>query len=235
MNKTSEQGSAADRRGTSSVLRRPARLGDEAYGAIFERIMSLEIPPGARITVDGMARELGVSQTPIREALARLESEGLVNKQHLIGYSAAPQMSRKQFYDTYELRLLLEPATAAKAARVITDEALTELENLAAEMGDLDKSDKPQAYARFAQLDTNFHDQIAKIAGNTLVVEALERLHTQVHLFRLLFHSRVTAEALGEHRHILEALRHRDPAATEAAMRDHVLRSQDRFKAQYPA
>jgi DNA-binding GntR family transcriptional regulator len=216
-------------------LRRPPRLGDEAYNAIFQRIMSLDIPPGARITVDGMARELGVSQTPIREALARLESEGLVNKQHLIGYSAAPQMSRQQFYDTYELRLLLEPPTTAKAAARIDAAALRELEGLANEMKTLDRADGVDAYARFAQLDTDFHEIIAASAGNELVTDALARLHTHVHLFRLLYHSRVTAAALKEHEEILDALRARDAAAASAAMHEHIIQSRDRFKAKYPA
>ena len=76
--------------------------------------MALRIAPGSRITVDNLVRELNVSQTPIREALGRLEGEGLVIKTHLIGYSAAPQISRRRFDELYELRLLLEPEAAAR-------------------------------------------------------------------------------------------------------------------------
>src|SRR5690606_26133284 len=111
-----------------------------------------------------------------------LESEGLVNKQHLIGYSVAPQMSRKQFYETYEMRLLLEPPLAGKAASLITAEDLARLESLAVEMEALDKSENPEAYARFAQLDAAFHDLIATSGDNALAVYALGRLYTHVHL-----------------------------------------------------
>ena len=219
----------------AGLLRRPARLGDEVYSAIFARIMSLEIAPGAKITVDAMARQLGVSQTPIREALARLESEGLVNKTHLIGYSAAPQLSAKQFNDLYELRLQLEPFAARKCAQIMTDEVIGQLAGLCAEMEALAQNEGLDSYAQFAQLDMAFHDQIAVSANNELVVEALARLHTHVHLFRLLFHARVTRSAIEEHEKVLSAIRARDEDAAEAAMREHIERSRDRFKAKYPA
>ncbi|HEV7718684.1 MAG TPA: GntR family transcriptional regulator [Arsenicitalea sp.] len=228
------RGKAAETAPASSLLRRPPRLGEEVYNAIFARIMSLQIAPGGRITVDGLARELGVSQTPIREALARLESEGLVIKQHLIGFSAAPQLSRKQFNDLYELRLLLEPDAAAKAALSISDAAMAELVSLDAQMKSLDQQQGHEPYALFAPLDTAFHDQIAASADNELVVEALSRLHTHVHLFRLLYNAVVTTAALEEHTKILDAIKRRDAAGASAAMRQHIERSRDRFKAKYP-
>lgn len=218
----------------AGLLRRPARLGDEVYSAIFARIMSLDIAPGARISVDAMARQLGVSQTPIREALARLESEGLVSKTHLVGYSAAPQLSAKQFVDLYELRLLLEPFAARKCAEIMPDEVIDQLEALCLEMESLSHHEGLDAYAQFAQLDMAFHDQIAVSAGNALVVEALSRLHTHVHLFRLLFHARVTQSAIDEHQDLLATIRARDPEGAQAMMRIHVERSRDRFKAKYP-
>lgn len=214
----------------AGLLRRPARLGDEVYSAIFARIMSLDIAPGSRISVDAMARQLGVSQTPIREALARLESEGLVVKTHLIGYSAAPQLSTKQLADLYELRLLLEPFAARKCAEIMPVAVIGQLETLCQEMEALSQHEGLDAYAQFAQLDMAFHDQIAVSAGNELVVEALSRLYTHVHLFRLLFHARVTKTAIDEHEKLLAAIRARDPAGAEAAMRDHIERSRDRFR-----
>lgn len=219
----------------AGLLRRPARLGDEVYSAIFARIMSLEIAPGAKISVDAMARQLGVSQTPIREALARLESEGLVNKTHLIGYSAAPQLSARQFVDLYELRLLLEPFAAGKCAEIMPLEVVGQMEALCADMEALSHSEGLDSYAQFAQLDMAFHDQIAVSAGNELVVEALARLHTHVHLFRLLFHARVTKSAIDEHEKVLAAIKARDVAGAEAAMREHIEHSRDRFKAKYSA
>src|SRR3954469_8979398 len=104
------------------AIQRHKGLADDVYGAIFNKLMALEIAPGSRITVDGLVRELEVSHTPIREALGRLEGEGLVVKTHLVGYNAAPQVTRRRFEELYELRLLLEPYAARLAAQNI-DEA----------------------------------------------------------------------------------------------------------------
>lgn len=213
----------------AGLLRRPARLGDEVYSAIFARIMSLDIAPGTRISVDAVARQLGVSQTPIREALTRLESEGLVVKTHLVGYSAAPQLSPAQLADLYELRLLLEPFAARKCAETMPETVIDHLAALCAEMETLSQSQGLDAYAQFAQIDMAFHDQLAASAGNGLVVEALARLHTHVHLFRLVFNARVTGAAVTEHETILNAIRARDGDAAEAAMRAHVEQSRGRI------
>jgi DNA-binding GntR family transcriptional regulator len=213
----------------STLLRRPARLGDEVYNAIYAQLMSHKIAPGGRISVDNMVRELGVSQTPIREALSRLEAQGLVVKTHLIGYSAASQMDRSRLDQLYELRMLLEPFAAARAAEKISDEAIESLRRLALEM-QTDESDDPRvAYGQFARLDSEFHDLIALGSGNELVQETLSNLHTHVHLFRLFYHSRATADAIDEHARIIDALINHDPKAAEEAMRHHIERSKARF------
>ncbi|WP_137153251.1 GntR family transcriptional regulator [Devosia sp. FKR38] len=213
----------------AGLLRRPARLGDEVYSAIFERIMTLDIAPGGRISVDAMARELGVSPTPVREALARLEAEGLVHKTHLVGYSASAQLSSKQFADLYQLRLLLEPFVARQCAALMADAMIDELAGLCEDMRNLAAAETLNGYANFAQLDMVFHDQLAAGAGNELVIAALGRLHTHVHLFRLVATPKATNAAVDEHLAIVAALRQRDPNAAEAAMRDHVVQSRVRF------
>lgn len=213
----------------TGLLRRPPRLGDEVYNAIYAQLMSLKIPPGGRISVDSLVRELGVSQTPIREALSRLEAQGLVVKTHLIGYSAAPQMDRKRLEELYELRLLLEPFAAARAAENMDEEAVAALEAIDKDMRTARHEDARLAYGHFAQSDGAFHDAIALGSGNALVQETLARLHTHVHLFRLYFHARATTDANDEHARIIAAIKRKDATAAEAAMRDHVERSRKRF------
>ena len=75
---------AAEREGRAPVIR-PISVVEGVYDGIYHRLMSLEIAPGARIPIDVLSRDLGVSQTPVREALSRLEREGLVRKEHLVG------------------------------------------------------------------------------------------------------------------------------------------------------
>jgi len=212
-----------------SVIQRHS-LATEVYETVFSQLMALKIAPGSRITVDNLARELRVSQTPIREALSRLEAEGLVNKTHLVGYSAAPQVTAKQFADLYELRLLLEPDAARRAVARLDGETVAELTEAAGVMARRAKSgDERARYSQFARQDAVFHDMIMKVAGNELIRDTLNHQHVHFHIFRLMFHSRVTEEALSEHEAIVSAFEARDAAGAEKAMRVHIERSRDRL------
>jgi DNA-binding GntR family transcriptional regulator len=205
-------------------------LVDDVYGAIFNQLMALEIAPGARITVDNLVRELGVSQTPIREALGRLEGEGLVVKTHLIGYSAAPQISRRSFEELYELRLLLEPEGARRAAENMDEDRLHSLRQLAGAMAQPSDGDERMRYSAFARQDAAFHDRIMEFAENALIRSTLAHQHTHFHIFRLMFHARVTDEALEEHDAIMRAFSARDGHAADRAMRAHIERSRARLR-----
>ena len=226
-------GIAADRDGRIAPLR-PASIVDGVYDAIYERLMALEIAPGARITIDVLARELDVSQTPVREALSRLEREGLVRKAHLIGYSAAPQLTRKQFDDLYSFRLLLEPEAARLAVRNMTPEGLAGLEASAARMRHGEApSDRNSRYSSFARADADFHDQILRIGGNEVMRSTLANQHVHLHIFRLMFHTRVTQEALEEHDRLMAAFRHGNGPAAAGAMHEHIERSRNRLLAAF--
>ncbi|WP_134682149.1 GntR family transcriptional regulator [Paracoccus ravus] len=213
---------------------RPSSIAESVHQRIYERIMSLEIPPGARIPIDGLARELNVSQTPVREALTRLEREGLVRKAHLIGYSASPQLTHKEFDDLYKFRLMLEPESARQACLKLTTESLARIEAAAA---DMEKGEpavgRNSRYSRFARADAHFHDEILKVADNEFVRQALNDQHIHLHIFRLMFHSRVTQEALEEHERLLAAFRAGDAGGAHDAMHKHIERSRDRLAAAF--
>ena len=224
----------ATQRGPAGTLLRPASIAESVHERIYDRIMTLEIPPGARIPIDGLARELGVSQTPVREALTRLEREGLVRKAHQIGYSASPQLTRKEFEDLYEFRLLLEPESARQACLSLTADSLARIEAAAADMERGEQPvDRNSRYSRFARADAHFHDEILKAAGNEIVRQAMNDQHVHLHIFRLMFHSRVTEEALEEHERLLTAFRAGDAKSAQTAMHDHIARSRDRLAAAF--
>jgi DNA-binding GntR family transcriptional regulator len=212
------------------AIQRPKGLADDVYGAIFNKLMALEIAPGARITVDGLVRELEVSHTPIREALGRLEGEGLVVKTHLVGYSATPQITRRHFDELYELRLLLEPDAARRAAGRINEGNMRKLTETAEQMRRLDGARERRKYSGFARLDAELHDQILEIAGNALIRETIAHLHAHFHIFRLMFNARVTEEAFGEHETLLVALSSGDEDGADRAMREHIERSRQRLQ-----
>lgn len=210
-------------------LSRPNSLAGDVYDAIFAQLMSLQIPPGARITVDTLVREFNVSHTPIREALGRLEGEGLVLRAHLVGYRAAPQVSRDRFDELYELRLMLEPEAAAKAAARIDEAGLEALQQLAGVMAANDGADEQLRYSDFARQDAEFHDKVLEIAGNGLMRDVLRMQHTHFHIFRLMYHRLVTAEALDEHDALLDALRRGNPQLAREAMQVHIHNSRTRL------
>lgn len=218
----------ADAARSSRVLRRTQGIVEEVYELIRADIMALRIPPDTRISIDELARQLGVSQTPIREALSRLEATGLVTKRHFVGYCCAPQLDRKRLDELYEMRLLLEPFAARCAAERMGDSELQAVARLAKAM---EPGESRRSYDRFAVQDSELHDLIAAGSGNLLVREALSRLHTHLHIFRLRFHSEVTREASTEHARLIDALTHRQPAAAEAAMREHIDKSYQRLQA----
>ena len=213
----------------SGAIPRASGLAEDVYEAIYSQLMALKISPGARITVDSLVKEFNVSHTPIREALGRLEGEGLVVKQHLIGYRAAPQITRERFDQLYELRLLLEPHAAGKAAAAMDAQKLAVLREAAGVMTHGDDTDERLRYSSFARQDGLFHDSIMAFAGNGLIQETLAFQHTHFHIFRLMFHRRVTEEALDEHKALLDAFAAGDAKAAAAAMRTHIERSRDRL------
>jgi DNA-binding GntR family transcriptional regulator len=210
------------------TIRRSQGIVDEVFELIRDDIMSLRIPPDTRISIDDLARKLGVSQTPIREALSRLEATGLVTKRHFVGYCCAPQLDRRQLDELYEMRLLLEPYAARCAAERMSDEQLQAVARLAKAM---EPGDSRSSYDRFAVQDSELHDLIALGSGNLLVRDALGRLHTHLHIFRLRFHSEVTREASTEHAGLVAALVARNPALAEAEMRTHIEKSYQRLQA----
>ncbi|WIJ25822.1 GntR family transcriptional regulator [Devosia sp. RR2S18] len=213
---------------TEPALARPVRLADEAYDLILDQLISLKLPPGGRITVDELSRQFGISQTPIREALGRLESDGMVIKTHLVGYRAAPQLTREQFEKLFELRQLLEPAAARRAAQSVTPDSADRLRQYVAAMREEVERNLRVKYGRFAQHDKELHVMIAEMGGNELIADALSRQHTHVHIFRLYFHSWVTESAILEHEHIVDAILAGDADRAEAAMRKHLASSWDR-------
>ncbi|WP_168990539.1 GntR family transcriptional regulator [Aureimonas flava] len=223
------QNQARDRGG----LHGRASLGEEIYEVMLTQLITLKIPPGERLSIDALVREFGVSQTPIRAALIRLEAEGLVVRKHNSGYSAASIPNGHRFGEIYDFRLILEPAAAAKATGRLTPAQQAELIDTSAEMNRLVGDGSEVTYGRFAVLDARFHQLIAQACGNQLVIEALDRLYAHMHLFRLRFHSTVTEEAVVEHKLVVDAMLAGHEAAAAAAMRRHIESSRQRMEPFY--
>ncbi len=206
-------------------------LTEEVYATIKRQLMDHEIEPGSRLNIDALARSLEVSPTPVREALARLESDGLVTKRPLYGYTAAPVLDARGFAELYEVRLLLEPPAARAAAERARPEDLERLGSLLSGMRL--PAAAPETFDGYRELfsrDASFHAVIWEMSGNRLLHETLDRLHAHMHLYRLYFRNGFVDDMVVEHERILAALRARDPDAAERAMIDHLNRSRERLR-----
>ena len=135
-------------------------------------VMEHTLAPRDRVNIDAVARELEVSPTPLREALARLESDGLVRKRPLAGYTVSPLLTRQEFTDMFDMRLVLEGSAARWAAeRADRRRARRDRGRVGGRRADLDEpgQDGRGSHAAFTALDARFHDLIADAAGNPLL------------------------------------------------------------------
>lgn len=166
---------------------RPMRtvLSDETYDRVRDMLLKHEISPGQRINIDALARELNVSQTPVREALARLESDDLVIKEPLRGYKATALLTVDQMKDLFQFRGIIEPWAANMAAKHITDDGKERLKQELSRGKEAENLDIDDAYAAMSQHDARFHTLIAELSGSEMVREAYVRTHCHLHLFRL--------------------------------------------------
>jgi DNA-binding GntR family transcriptional regulator len=214
---------------------RRSTLGEDVYGTLTELVLGHTLAPGDRINIEALARELDVSPTPVREALARLESDGLVRKRPLVGYTVTPLLTRQEFTDMFDMRLVLEGAAARWAAlradkanrkRIVLEAATT------ITPADAD-SDGWQSHAAFTKLDAQFHDLIAEVAGNPLLRDGIARLHSHLHLHRLYFPYAQAGTTGQEHRSIAAMIRAGEPDLAEAAMRQHLTLARERHLAAF--
>ncbi|MGW4525774.1 GntR family transcriptional regulator [Amycolatopsis sp. NPDC004378] len=204
-------------------------LADGVYEQIRALIMNDGIEPGARVNIDEIARELGVSGTPVREALARLESEELVSRLPLRGYRVTELLNRKEVDDMYALRLLLEPPSAALAAAAMSDAHVAELE---AELATCPAAPAEDAYSDYKALtahDARLHELILRMAGNAAVEQAFARTHCHLHFFRLNYNQPFGEQTISEHRLIVDALVAGNAQAARKAMTDHLEVARDRL------
>jgi DNA-binding GntR family transcriptional regulator len=214
--------------GSADAPRRSV-LADDVYEILKSKLMDNVVEPGARLSIDGLSRDLKVSATPIREALARLESDGLVTKRAHHGYTAAPLIDARTFDELFRMRLLLEPACASWAAQIATPRQITGMEDLIAEMKTPLSGDGYESYKAFAAQDAAFHVALAAATGVGLMVETLERLRPHAQLYRLYYTVGIAEDTVREHERVLDAVTRRDEAAAVRAMSEHLSASRGRL------
>ena len=170
-----------------------------------------------------MAQRLGVSVTPVRDALRRLQAEGLVQMQGR-GETTVAQLEPGEIDDILDLRLALELHATRRGVTGMNGAALKRLEELLATAVRTFRSDAYHDYPAASRLDQEFHSVLVRAAGNERLTEIYETLGARVQIARVYYTTtrrrpRATYE---EHRAILEAYRQRDPATAAAAVETHI-------------
>lgn len=195
---------------------------DFAYTTLRSAIRNGEIQPGERLREIDLAERLGVSRTPVREALKRLETEGLVAFAPRRGLVVA-ELDQQQVNELYALREVLEGAAAALSAQHASEFEIETLRDL------LKRHEEARGNTdALVQINSHFHQTIYVAARNRYLLDALSSLRDSLALLRETTYTvpgRSTA-ALEEHREIVRAIRWRDAASAEEAARRHIRNAQ---------
>jgi GntR family transcriptional regulator, rspAB operon transcriptional repressor len=212
---------------------RPARV--QAYVALREAIVAMELVPGVRLSENELAARLGLSRTPVREALARLRDEGLVYVVPQLGTYVAP-ISLQAVHDVQFVREALECAAVRLAAEKAGSEDVALLRaNLEAQS----RAEAAGDYDAFYVLDEALHDRLCVLSGHAIAATITQR--AKVHLNRVrrlaLPVPDYVRQMVDEHREIVAAVAAADPDDAERAMRHHlrmVLSALPRIRGEHP-
>jgi len=213
------------RAGALSLTIQHENLEDKIYAQLRALIVERKILPGERIPPDHLAREMGVSRTPVLNALKRLAQERVVECFSRRGIYVR-RFTKREMARLFAVREVLEGLAARLAAGRIER---NEVDRLAASFRGFEGAPTPALIRRYVQRDRAFHARLVEVASNEQLTAAVDSVHMMFYIYQAGL-VRPPAETLPEHRAILEALRRRDPDASETAMRLHIRRSLEQLE-----
>ena len=204
----------------SSIL-----IRDGVYEHIRADILSCVLLPGARIFENDLAKRYDVSKSPVRDALLRLQEQGLIEVLPRKGYLIRP-ISKSDAYDLYEMRLLLEKSSLRRACNEASDEDLASLDQFrAVDNGDL---------VHWVMYNRNFHRRITELSGNSrmarITAEVIDQFDRLTFVGVSSAPSETTSEkSVAEHVEIIDALQARDRSKVTKLITKHITKSQKRL------
>lgn len=202
-----------------------SRASEKAYQTIRELIISGELAPGDFLGEEALAERVGVSRTPVREALRRLEADMLVRRTDT-KRSFVADWSLDDIEDVFELRAMLEAHAARRAARRIDQKGLKRLKNCNDQLHSA-IARTPADIEEFLRQNREFHAIILEIANSRRLTMLLSTLIEQPVIWRTAHHydSTELQRSHAEHEELLSAFERRDPAWAEAIMGGHIRRA----------
>jgi DNA-binding GntR family transcriptional regulator len=204
---------------------------DKVHLALKEDIITCRLMPGVDLPEVQIAEQFGVSRTPVREALARLASEGLVTMTPQRGALVA-EVSFRDVLEAYHVREIIEPPASSDAAGMISDDTLQRLGALL----DYEPQERPdhEQQLHYSAVDNELHDSIIAAAGNDLMLGIIRQVRSITARARFLVPYGRSISSHCEHLKILNALKDRDAEAAERIMREHIRNAQARLTQRYP-
>ena len=194
-------------------------LGDQVKEFVIESIMNGEFEPGDRIVASSLAKRLGVSQAPVREAIRDLVLLGFLKTQAFKGTSVR-SFSAKELYEVYTVRASLEALAARLAAGNLSE---ADVENLQNTLTEMIRAAREQDGERMVRLDNRFHETILQISDNRLLYQLWKHLQFGYWTIVTTRMSTMDLEELARrHETLLEALKSRDPQRAMVAMQRHI-------------
>lgn len=209
----------------NNPVKKKQSRADKLYVTVKNMAIVFEFKPGERINEIALARQLGASRTPLREALNRLAAEGfLVTKQDR-GFFCR-ELKPREMFELYQFRTILEVA----AVRLACEQATEQEVQVLAETLDHSPPKKGQlAVEELVRLDEFFHEEIVKLSRNMELSRTLENVNARIRYFRWVDMDTKRIKNQKDHRDIIKALKMRDPDLAATLMEEHISRRLDQI------
>lgn len=208
-------------------LDKPVGLTDWAYEQIKEAILRIQFAPGTQLQIESLVTELGISRTPIREALLRLEKDGLVRVAPRVGFFVK-EFTHHDLEELYEVRELLESRAVKNATNNLSDQDLDLIDHLldlsviAVQAKDVEK---------FLEVEIKFHNFLTEHSQNSYLISVLESLRDLSYRWRMLSlrSPESLARSMEEHLNIARAVRDKDAELASQLMAEHIRNARERI------
>ncbi|MDQ7839546.1 MAG: GntR family transcriptional regulator [bacterium] len=197
-------------------------VSEQVTDILRQRILEQVWRPGEKVPIDQFARDLGVSHTPIREALGRLQGEGLVVYRRNQGYYVM-SLSARDLHEMLDCRLILE-VFAARQINSVPDRLVGRLEEIHSRFC---SAMAAREYMENNAADREFHDTIVAASGNSLLLRLFRSMNSHMHTLRLFYFQKQTRlqeldQTFREHDGILSAFQRRNSSEAADALADHL-------------
>jgi DNA-binding GntR family transcriptional regulator len=206
-------------------IKKKGPLSDHVYTSIKNAIITAQREPNERLIEETIAADLGTSRTPVREALQKLEKEGLIFRRPNMGF-AVRGIAEEEVDDILDLQCLLEGHAGRIAASRITEDELRSLNDLISRQEDCSDTET------FIRLDGEFHDALHRAAKNARLYDLVQGLRDSIDRYRIIvFRSQARLHlSVKDHKELVSLMRTRNGRKAEKLIRTHLIRGKNVIK-----